>query len=124
MVFLELAKDNTKVTVTVGFSQNDAVPSLEYHFGLLFNPKDFDEMDSETLIEIFKVAEANVNSILAFDRKYDYDCQAEIDNGVTISKCCCDDETDKPYFVDFPKQLECYNNGECYCCIQKCPYDD
>ena len=74
-------------------------------------------------MEIFKVAEANVNGILLFDKQYDYDCEAKITDNITIRKFCCDSETDKPYFVEFPKALECHSFGECNLCYQKCPYD-
>ena len=119
MVGLLLQKDDTKVIVEVGFFQNDTIPSLQYHFGDWL-AQNLDEMNSDTLKEIFKVAEANVKGIYLFDKRYDYDCQATIDNGVTIEKFCCDDETDNPYFVGFPKTEECQNFGECNRCWQEC----
>lgn len=122
MVFLMLENDyKARVVVEVGFFQNDSIPSLRYHFGHWLS-SEFENTDANALKEIFEVAEANVNGIYLFDKKYDYDCEAKITDNITIEKACCDDETDNPYFVTFPKTLECHFFGECNRCWQKCPY--
>lgn len=123
MVGLLLEKGyEAKIVVEVGFFQNKTVPSLRYH---LFDD-DIAEMDANALKEIIEVAESNINGIYCFDKQYNYDCQASITNDVTITKFCCDDETDNKYFVEFPKQPECsdYNKDCTLCgCYRKCLYD-
>ncbi len=102
MVFLQLNNDNkAEVNVEVGFFRNEAVPSLRYDM----TPQMLDN-DAEALKELFEVAEAHINGILAFDKKYDWDCMATITGDITIEKCCCDDETDNDYFVEFPQVKE------------------
>lgn len=121
MVGLMLEKNDAKVIVEVGFFQNDAIPSLQYHFGHWLS-EDFAKMDADDLKKIFEVAEANVNGIYKFDKKYDYDCEATITDDITIRKFCCDDETDNPYFVEFPQAIECEFFGNCDICYKKCPW--
>jgi len=98
MVFLELSDDDNtaRVCVEVGMFFNEIVPSLKFHFN-----DDVMEMNPETLQRIFKVAEKNINGILNFDRIYDWDCMAYIQdphkfsNPIRIEKWCSDDEVDK-----------------------------
>ena len=104
-----------RVVVEVGFFQNDNIPSLRYHFGHWLS-LEFEDTDANALKEIFEVAEANINGIYLFDKKYDYDCEAKITDSITIKKACCNDETDNPYFVTFPQTLECHFFGECNRC--------
>ena len=121
MVGLLLQKDDTKIIVEVGFFSNETVPSLRYKF-LNWLSEELQEMDATALKRIFEVAEANINGILCFDRQYDYDCQANITDDITIEKFCCDDETDNPYFVSFPTVKECINYGHCSECYTDCPW--
>jgi len=102
MVGLKLDNDcKAEVYVEVGFFDNETVPSLRYEMthNMLKN-------DATALKELLEVAEAHINGILAFDRKYDWDCMATITDDITIQKFCCDDETENEYFVEFPKVKE------------------
>lgn len=123
----KLGNKEAEIVVEVGFFQNDAIPSLRYQLFYIFDGKieELEQIDALALKEIIKVAEKNVNGILWFDKMYDYDCEAKITEDISIRKFCCDDETDKPYFVEFPKQQECsdydYNCNLCRC-HNKCLY--
>lgn len=102
MVFLRLNNDyKAKIDVEVGFFNNESVPSLRYEMTV-----DMLDNDAIALKELITVAEAHINGILAFDKKYDWDCMATITGDITIEKCCCDDETDNDYFVEFPNVKE------------------
>ena len=90
---------------------NETVPSLRYEMtsNMLDN-------DAEALKELIETAEAHINGIFAFDKKYDYDCIANITDNITIEKCCCDDETDNDYFVKFPivQEIDYWGRSELY----------
>lgn len=120
----DIGQKQAEIVVEVGFFQNDAIPSLRYHtFSYV---SEFAKMDANALKETIEVAEHNINGILCFNEQYDYNCEAQITNNVTIRKFCCNDKTDNPFFVEFPKQEECadYNDDCTLCsCYRKCLYE-
>lgn len=132
MTYLQLVDDNynAKVQVEIGMFDNETVPSLRYKFGLM----DMDDMDSETLKRIFKVAEDHLHGIFVFDKKYDWDCMdyiedsSEVENPIIIEKYCCSDEDDdKPFIVEFPQVPECRADKYCPRCdhnlFRKCIWE-
>lgn len=106
--------DGNKVVVVVSFGHNCTIPKL--HF--VMDDERLNEMDAQGVFNLIKIAEANTNAIWQFDKKYDWDCMAEFNDDVFIEKFACDDETDKPFFVELPKVQECVT----FC--DKCPLCD
>lgn len=105
--------NGNEVGVTVSFAHNETIPKL--HF--IMDDERLDEMDAESVFNLIKIGEANTNAIWQFDKKYDWDCVAEFNDDVFIEKFACDDETDKPFFVELPKVQECVTEcGKCPLC--------